>query len=796
LSVAEFSPGRPRRRAALRIGPGLLALALVLSLGCTIHRKAQEAYDEGKYEEALTQYSRLLDRDPSDIQARIGYRRTAPRVAELHLQRARLARKEGREDEERQEVAAAVLLDPANAVAADWMNRLELAAARKRALAEQQSVEAVREEHESRPLLPINPRSLEGMDLNFTRKTSLREILQQLARNSGVNIVLHNSASAQDPMVSVDLRGLSFQKVLDTLMLQNDMFYRVIDPNTIMVFRKTPQNMNEFENRLIKTFYLSNADIDNVRQIFQAILPQVRVFPDKRMNALTIQARGNDMAVAQHIVTQLDKPRAEVLIYLELLEVNANAQERVGLVPTINPLGTGPGLYRIGATTTNPFENIPGSNTTQGSLRISKSKISFLFPGLALDALKATGEGKLLASPNVRVVSGETGEVNIGEKVSTTQSSIQGLGQPTPTTGQAGGALATLGGALAAQTQYGYEQTGVIIKVKPRVHFNGDITVDLDATVNTLIPDTSASGRPNIGQRIIKTTARLQDGETAVFGGLLKEEEVKTLEGIWGLSDVPVLGTLLGHTASRKVRTDVILTMRAVVVRAPGLEGGDFDPFDPDQAPSYTKPFTPKPPAPKPDLPATAPQPAAPTPAPATGAQGGAAVEDGGLSETSGPDAARSAAGSSGPTEAVGAQQGEAPPDLSGTAPVALYLAPVTTEAEPGQRLTLRLAGSGTQGITSGTLTLKVDPRLKVLGLRPGDLTSGEGAAFQASGVGSGPITLTFSTTGKSDDGTLALVDLQAVDPGEALVAIVGGSLKAGDNPLEANFINALVSVD
>ena len=747
--------GSIRLSAAFRVCAG--AAALVLALGCAIH-KAQAAYDEGRYEEALAQYSRILDHKPTDIRARIGYRRTAPQVAELHLQRAKKARKAGRELEEQKEVAAAVLLDPANAVAADWMNRLEQAAARKRALAAEQSVEAIRTEREARPVLPINPRSLEGMDLNFSRKTSLKEIFQQLSRNSGVNIVLHSSVANQDAQISIDLRGLTFQKVLDTLMLQNDLFYKVLDPNTIMLFKKTPQNLAEYENRLIKTFYLSNADIDNVRQIFNAIMPQVRVFPDKRMNALTLQARGNDLAVAQHIVTQLDKPKAEVMIYLELLEVSANARERVGLVPTTNldPSAVdAPGIYRIGAAPSSAnLPALPGIGQTQR--QIWGTKLNFLFPGLALDALKTSGEGKLLASPNVRVVSGDTGEINIGEKITTTQSSIQGLGQNS-TGGTTGSAPGTLGGALASQTQYAYEDTGVSIKVKPRVHFNQDITVELEATVKTDLGGTP--GRPNIGQRIIMTTARLQDGETAVFGGLLKEEEVKTLQGIWGISDVPVLRSLLGHTTSRKVRTDVILTMRAVVVRGPSLQGEDFDAFDPDQAPNVAKPFAPK------AQPGT-PTPAPPAPPPA-GAKDPAAPKVG---ETPGPSA---------------------------TSSLGFYLAPLTTEADPGQPVTLQLTGRGTKGLTDGTLSLQVDPRLKVLGIRAGDLASGPAASFQAvAGGGAGQYTLTFHSPGLADDGTLAVLDLQAVDPGQATVMIQDPILKAGSNPLTGTFVNALVSID
>jgi general secretion pathway protein D len=180
------------------------------------------------------------------------------------------------------------------------------------------------------------------MDLNFTRKTSLREIFQQLSKNSGVNIVLHSSASAQDIQVSVDLRGLSFQRVLDTLMLQSDLFYKVMDSNSIMVFKKTPQNLQEYENKLIRTFYMSNAEVENVRQIFNALMPQLRVFIDKRLNAITVMAKPTDLAIAQRIVNQLDKAKAEVMIYLELLEVSETTSETFGLLPVITPTPSAP----------------------------------------------------------------------------------------------------------------------------------------------------------------------------------------------------------------------------------------------------------------------------------------------------------------------------------------------------------------------------------------------------------------------------------------------------------------------
>ncbi len=778
-----------------------VTVSLVFALGCALH-KAQASFDEGKYEEALAQYRQILNKDPGNIQAKIGFRKTAPLAAEAHLVKAREAKKRGREDEVRREVASAVVLDPSNQVAVDWMNRLEEAAARQRAAEEKEgSVEEARQRAEAKPALPINPRSLEGMDLNFTRKTSLREIFMQLSKTSGVNIILHSSASAQDPSVSVDLRGLSFQRVLDTLMLQSDLFYKVLDPNTIMVFKKSPQNLTDYENKLIQTFYLSNAEVDAVRSIFNAILPTMRVFVDKRLNAITVQAKATDLSIAQHIVAQLDKAKAEVVVYLELVEVSETAKEQVGLLPTANLTdpSANSGIYRIGAITSNTTS---GFNSNTGGIRISKSNLNFLFAPLALDALKSSGEGKLLASPNVRVISGETGFVNIGEKISTTQSSLGGTTTGTTAGTTAASALASLGGTLATQTQYSYEDVGVKITVKPRVHFNGDITVDLESEVKTLKAG-STQGRPDLGQRIIKTSARLRDGETAVFGGLLKEDETKSLQGIWGVTDIPILGKLLGSNQKNKSRTDVLLTLRAVIVRKPDLGEEDFGPFDPDQAPGAAKPFAPKPDR-KPLPSGLQDETSAPT-AKATprAPEGPAAAPAQAPSQTPAPTAAQAPAPVTAPVPAPAPGKAAEAPKEAAPAPMAdatsslvFFMSPLSTEATKGQRLSLNLFASGAQGLTSGTMTLQVDPRLKVLSVNAGDFLTGEGGALSQGASKDGVLLLTFNrASGATDSGTFAVIELEALEPGKATVMIQDGKYLVGTNPIPARYVNSLVTI-
>ena len=396
----------------------LVMAALALGLGCALH-KANQAYDEGRYDDAVVAYRHVLQSDPTNVKARIGIRRASQQAAEAHLARAREAEHRGMDGNVEAEVRKALVLDPDNQIAQDWLIRIREKAARAKEAADAaDNIEMMKARADAENPLQLNPRSLEGIDLNFSRRTSLREIFGTLSRATGVNIILHSSF--QDSSVSIDLRGLPFQKVLDTLMLQNDLFYKVIDRNTIMVFKSTPQNREQYENQILKTYYLSNAEPDPIRSILTTLNPQLRVFTDKRINAIIVKAKPVELSIVDQVIRTLDKPKAEVMVYLELMEVTENSLEQVGLLPVINATDT-TGVYRIGATTVN---NTTGMNTNSGLTNIKRADIRVLVPNLALDALKSSGDARLVASPNIRVLSGESGEINIGEKISTTQSQL------------------------------------------------------------------------------------------------------------------------------------------------------------------------------------------------------------------------------------------------------------------------------------------------------------------------------------------------------------------------------------
>ncbi len=785
----------PTPSFALLRKPLMVAAILLLALGCSLHR-ANKAFDEGRYDEAVAEYRSALRSDPTNTKARIGIKRASQRAAEAHLTLARQAEMKGYTDTVLSEVRKALVLDPDNQIAQDWLIKMEQKLAREKAEADSaEDLDLMKVKADATNVVQLNPRSIDGIDLNFSRRTSLKEIFGTLSKASGVNIIAHSSF--QDQTISIDLRGLPFQRVLDTLMLQNDLFFKVIDKNTIMVFKATPQNREQYENQIIKTYYLSHADPNELRSTLTTINPQLRVFTDKRINALIVKAKPLELAIVDQVIRTLDKAKAEVMVYLELMEVTENSLEHAGLLPVVNASDTS-GTYRLGATTVN---NTSGMNTNSGFTKIHTADIRVLFPNLALDFLKSNGDARLVASPNVRVLSGESGEVNIGEKISTTQSQ---LSLPTTgTTATTASASSLLGGV--GQTSFSYEDVGVKIKVKPRVHNNGEITLELDSEVTTL-KSGSTPGRPDLGKRQIKTMARLRDGETAIFGGLLKDEEQKGLQGIWGLTDIPLIGRLLGNTNNSKAKTDVILTIRAVLVRKPVLTEQDMAPFNPEDAASKAGPFSPEPvkkaPAPKPVPPVVPPKPVVPTapavkPAAPSVAPGAEATPA--LPATPNPadQQAQPIPPPVPPSDAIQDKKpgvpSEAPPAPSD---LVIFMSPVASEIKAGQKARITLTVSGGQGLTSGILELRLPPGLRLQSVTPGEFLSGEGGGLEQFPGKDGLLKLVFrrSATG-TDAGPFATLELEGLTAGNAPVLIQSGQFLIGTGPISGRWSNALVTV-
>jgi len=138
--------------------------------------------------------------------------------------------------------------------------------------------------------------------------------------------------------------------------------------------------------------------------------------------------------------------------------------------------------------------------------------------------------------------------------------------------------IATGGVPQQPVTSFNYENIGVNIDITPRVHHNDDVSLALKVEVSNVSGE-GFGGLPTFGNRFINTVIRLKDGETNMLAGLIRDDERRVLDGVAGLSDLPVIGRLFGRTKREAQETDIILTLTPHIVRVLDLSESDLRPF-------------------------------------------------------------------------------------------------------------------------------------------------------------------------------------------------------------------------
>ena len=133
----------------------------------------------------------------------------------------------------------------------------------------------------------------------------------------------------RDRQVTVNLTGVSFVDALDQITFVNRLFYRVIDSNRILVVAENPTKRRQYDAIAVQTFYLENTDyIDIIAQSIQQ-MTQAKTYANKELGAITVIGNPSKLAVAEHIVQVNDKPRGEVIVEVQILEVNRQSGEEV-----------------------------------------------------------------------------------------------------------------------------------------------------------------------------------------------------------------------------------------------------------------------------------------------------------------------------------------------------------------------------------------------------------------------------------------------------------------------------------
>ncbi len=529
------------------------ALSLAACASSSAFRAGERAERRQDWDQAILQYAKAVHLDPDNLHYRKGLERARLRASEDHTTAARRLAARGLFKEALEEYRLALDLNPQSPTLGVEAQELE---ARQKAGVKEPTIDEIKDRVRERALpgLALGPEARQPLGLAF-RGSSLKEAYLALGKAVGVNFVF--DSGLQDQPVTLDLKDVPFDQALNALSTVGHTFYRVLDSKVIMVVADSPQKRREYEQQVVKTFFLSNADLKETIDLLRIVLGARRVAPLPGANALTINDTPDKVAAAERIVDILDKKRAEVVVEVEILEVNRGRLRDYGIEITSNVSGT-EGI--AGAAFPNPFKT---TTLDENPYKKANIVISSL-PGVIYRLLRTDSSTRLLANPQLRSSEGQTAQARFGDQV------------PVPVTTFA--PIAQGGVSQQPITSFEYKNVGVNIDITPRVHHDNEVTLTLKLDISSVGP-AGYQGLPTFNSRQVTSVIRLRDGETNILAGLISDNERTSLSGVPGLASVPLLGRLFAHNKSDVSETDIVMTLTPHVVRRPQLTEEDLRSF-------------------------------------------------------------------------------------------------------------------------------------------------------------------------------------------------------------------------
>ena len=552
-----------------------LVLALALLTGCAAGRafsRGEERAKVGDWDAAVTYYRTAVQAEPDRAEYRIALERAMLNASRLHFDSARALETKDQLDAALLEYRKTIEFDPGNTQALDKVVQLEKTI-RDRVEASRPKPAIAQLREQARQISPaplLNPASRAPIDYRFTQ-ASLRDILTFIGNATGINVIY--DASFNDRPVTVTLQG-SIEQVLNTLLSSNSLFYTVLDERTIVVAQDSAPNRLKYERQVALTMPLSYADATELTAMLTAItrtttgvtIPPV-IVPNKTNNSITVRATEPVVAVIRELVLTNDKPRAEITLDVEILEVSRSRAKELGLNLTQNQIG---GIFSPeklpptppATTDTQPF-NL--NTITQG---VSTADFYLTVPQAIVKFLQTDVNTRFLAQTQLRGSEGAQLELKVGADEPYLTTSFSPI---------AGG-----GANVNPLSSYTFRTVGINVRATPRlVTDEGDILLELVMSNDTLGPPRLVGGQlaPSFPTRSVTTKLRLRDGESHLLAGLLQDDERRSMTGFPGIMSIPVLKSIFSASDDVIAQTDIVMLLTPRIIRTHEYTAKDLSPI-------------------------------------------------------------------------------------------------------------------------------------------------------------------------------------------------------------------------
>src|SRR5436309_6348202 len=545
----------------LCVGFGLLAA------GCP---KGKPDFTQGKKAEALQDYDAAFNfyqkaakADPYNASYKIKLNRARFEASELHVKRGVELRNQGNLPGAASEFQRAQAIDPGSPIAEQELRKtVEVIAEKNRAA--DAAAEPPSDSNEQ-PLASMPPeiKPLSRAPINYKASSDAKGVFDTIGKVAGLTVVYDPDFPAR--RITVDLVNVTLEQALEIVSLESKAFVKAVTENIIFVIPDQPQKRRDYEEQVVRTFYISNPiqahDLTEIVTGLRQLLDLKRIQQLNSQNAIIVRDTPDKLMLAEKMIRDIDKAKPEVVVQVEVLEARTDRLRDLGILPgqtasvAINPNST---------TSSSSSTTTTTAATTLAQLRhLNGSAYDVTLPSLTANAVLTDTATKIIQNPEVRSVDGQTAKLKIGDRIPiATGSFSSGIGI-------AGG---TAGGINPlVNTQFTYQDVGVNIDLTPRVHPNREVSLKLKVEVSSHTGDQSIGGitQPIISQRVIEDDIRLKEGEVSILGGLIQRTDSKTLEGWPGLAKLPLLGYLFSHNKTDHQEDEVLIVLTPRIVRMP-----------------------------------------------------------------------------------------------------------------------------------------------------------------------------------------------------------------------------------
>lgn len=794
-------------------------------------RKGDQMVAQGRVREArkdwdaaLDLYERALATDPADPGYQLLTNRARFQAAQKHLDTAMTLRSQGRLDEALVEFQKAYAMDPGSSAAQQEIRQTQQMIEREKEKAEKgeskpeeraltpAQLEKKREQEKIATMLPVpelKPLNQQPINIKMNNQP-YRVLFETVGKLAGINVLFdpdYGTGPNSSRKQSVDISNATLDEALDYLGVLTRSFWKPLSPNAIFVTEDSVTKRRDYEEQVAKVFYLTNV---NTPQEMQEIITAVRgaadlqrIFVYNSQNAIIIRGEADKVALAEKLIADLDKPRAEVVVDVIVLSTSVGTTRNLSaslvngglnMPLTYNPRGSI--RATVPSTTTT---NADGTSSTTSAPAIPLSNIgkwatsdyALTLPNGLLEALLNDHSTKILQSPQLRSVDNQKATLKIGDREPTATGSFQpGIGG--------------VGINPLVNTQFTFIDVGVNVDLTPKVHDNGEVSMHVEIEISAVRDHVNLGGidQPVISQEKAIHDIRLKDGQVNLLAGLNQTQETKTVVGIPFLSNIPLLKYLFSSEQIDKSQSELLIALIPHIVRRPeinqqnlrGIAVGNASSvklnYAPPKPPEAPKPAeTPKPPA-GPAQPAPG---AAVAPAPAQPAPGAVSPAP--------PQPAPPAPGTAvPPAPAQPAQQApaaQAPQAAAPTGNAEVSFVPGQLSTLVGGNITMSLVMKNAANVFAAPLQIKFDPKvLRMTDVVNGDLIGGQQVTFTKNihndtGVADVNLSRAPGSGGVSGSGTVVTLRFQAVGRGVATVSVpqfaardVQGRIEAQGSPL------------